>query len=120
MNQNCRNTSLSSALVIVILLCSIVCSSTSVFGRVIPAQITKVYKKEAANSRFSAQLAEQVGTETEEDSKHETPLFIMETAKQLFRTIIATPGSSALVYTTRIDSHRNIVPLYLVERTIRI
>jgi hypothetical protein len=120
MNQNCRNTSLASALVIVILLCSIVCSSTSVFGRVIPAQFSKVYKEEAANAQFSAQLAEEVGCETEEDSKHDTPLFVIETDKHVFRTIITTPGSSALVYTTRIDSHRNIVPLYLVERTIRI
>ena len=120
MNHNCRNTSLASGLVIVILLCSIVCSATNVFGHVIPAQFSKIIKKEASSTQLSAQLAEQVGSENEEDSRHDTPVFEIETFRHHIRTILTAPGTSSLVRASRIDGHRNIIPIYLVERTIRI
>ncbi|HTF22061.1 MAG TPA: hypothetical protein VK658_28465 [Chryseolinea sp.] len=118
MNRNYRNTSLTSVLVLAILLCSIVCSVTNVFGRVIPAQAARVIKKEATSTQLTTQLAEKV--ESESDTKHSTPLFVIQTVIQLFRFDFAAPGYSGLVYATRFGGHRNIIPLYLIERTIRI
>jgi hypothetical protein len=118
MNQNCRNTSFTSLLVVAILLCSIVCSITNVFGSVIPAQAARVLKKESTATQFSIQLAEKV--ESESDSKHFAPSFVIQTVIQLFRFDFAAPGYSGLVYATRFGGFPKIVPIYLVERAIRI
>jgi hypothetical protein len=118
MNRNYRNTSLTSLLVVAVLLCSIVCSVTNVFGRVIPAQAARVLKKDAATPQLTAQLAEKV--ESESDSKHATPLFILQTVIELFRFDFSAPEFSGLVYATKVSSYRNIIPIYLVERAIRI
>ena len=118
MNRNYRNTPLTSVLVVAVLLCSIVCSVTNVFGRVIPAQAARVLKKDSATPQLTAQLAEKV--ESESDTKHFTPLFIVQTVIQLFRFDFSAPAFSGLVYATRYNSYRSIIPIYLVERAIRI
>jgi hypothetical protein len=109
-------------LVIVILLCSIVCSVTNVFGRVIPAQATRIVKKESMSTQLSTQLAEKVESETKTDTetKYQTSFFVIQTVVELFRFDIESPGSSGLVHATRWGRFRNLIPLYLVERTIRI
>lgn len=118
MSRNYRHTSFASMLVVAILMCSIVCSVTSVFGRGIPAQGARVFRKDATTAQFTTQLAEKV--ESESNNKHCTPLFVIHTVIQLFRFDLAMPGYSGLVYATRFGVHRNIIPIYLVERVIRI
>ena len=83
-----------------------------------PAQAARVLKKESTTAQFSVQLAEKV--ESESDSKHSTPLFVIQTVIQLFRFDFAAPGYTGLVYATRFGGYRNIGPIYLVERAIRI
>jgi hypothetical protein len=118
MNRNYRRTSLTRALVVAVLLCSIVCSITNVFGCVMPAQAARVLKKESPTRQFTVQLAEKV--ESESDSKQFTPSFVIQTVIQQFRFNFSAPRYSGFFYGTKFGGFRNIVPIYLAERAIRI
>ncbi|MGC3948036.1 MAG: hypothetical protein QM762_26600 [Chryseolinea sp.] len=122
MNRTYRNMSPASVLVIVLLLCSIVCTATNVFGRVFPAETARIVKKESQSTQLNTQLAEksESETKTENEARHDTPFFAIQTVIQLFRFDIATPAVSGFVYTTRFGSARSVIPLYLFKRTIRI
>jgi len=118
MNRNYSDISLTSVLVVAILLCSIVCTITNVFGDFMPPRAARVLRKESTTAQFTVQLAEKV--ESESDTKHFTPSFVIQTVIHLFRFDFAAPGFTGLVYATRFGGYRNIVPIYLVERAIRI
>jgi hypothetical protein len=118
MNRNYRNTSFTNVLVVAVLLCSIVCSITNVFGNVMPAQAARVLKKESTTTQFTVQLAEKV--ESESDSKQFAPSFVIQTVIHHFRFDFAAPGFSGFVYATKFGGFRNIIPIYIVERAIRI
>lgn len=117
-----RNNSPASLLVVAILLCSIVCSVTNVFGRVIVAQSNRVVSKESTTTQVTTQLAEKAESETktESENKYHTPFFVIQSVIQIFGFDIAAPGCSGLVYEGRLGRFRNLIPLFLIQRTIQI
>lgn len=114
-----RHTSSCNTLVVAILLCSLVCSITGVtFGRVTSPQDFRVVKKQSVTTQVTSQLAEK--SESETDTKHHTPLFLIQTVIQSFRVDLTAPQYLGLVSATRFGNFLNLIPIYLVERTIRI
>lgn len=118
MNRSHRKNSLASKLVVAILLCSIVCSVTNVYGAVGTPQGFKVVKEQINTTQVTSQVPEKVESET--DSKHHCALFVIQTLINAVQSDLATAQCLARTQATRFDSYLNRVPRYLVEMTFRI
>lgn len=118
MNKRDRKASFTSLLVTVIWLCSIVCSVVNAFGAVGAPQDHLILKKETQAGQFTTQLAEKAESET--DSKHQTPLFVIQTAVHVFWFGQMSIAGSGHISNTHLSESRSLIPLYLARRTLRI